>query len=143
MRRLPPIHIEIGSVPSRARPTFTIGLRGAAARWVATEQVQSVLAGEEAVKGLGELRKTCVLGCAQSDGQVPHGQRGGGCQQPGAAVKSVASGEEYVSAIAAARRKRPTEYPVTWVDERGESEWARELLVTGGTSDGMGRHLSG
>jgi hypothetical protein len=119
--RLPPIHIDARKRPITSSADLILGLHGAAGAWLAKEPVQELLGG--ALTNVTELLKTS-LAMLKVTAKFPLVNVEVDANSP---MKSVAPGadearitsvlEVYDTAIEAARRTSPTEYPVIWIDE--------------------------
>jgi hypothetical protein len=119
--RLPPIHIDARDWPITSSADLILGLHGAADAWLAEEPVKSVLG--EMWKGLVELLKTS-LAMFKMTAKLPLLNVEVDASNPMKSVEARADEVKiasvlgvYKSAIQAARRQRPAEYPVIWIDE--------------------------
>lgn len=120
-RRLPPIHIDARDCPIMSSTDLILGLHDAAAKWLANEPVKSELGGtvkdlmESLARSLAMLKVTARLPLVnvEVDASRPVKTVGPGADET--KIKPVL--EVYKSGIEEARRRKPAEYPVIWIDE--------------------------
>lgn len=110
-KRLPPIHIDGRECPITSSVDLIFGLHDVAAKWLGCEPVQSELGG--AVKDLMEsLAMPKVTAASPLVNRPVHTVVLGAGEVKIKPVLGV-----YKSWIKEARRRKPAEYPVIWIDE--------------------------